>query len=198
MKLERDFFLESPQIVARKLLGKELVRKINGELIVCRIIETEAYGGINDKGSHAYGNKRTKRTEPMFRIGGTTYIYLIYGMYYLLNIVTGKVGDPNAVLVRAVEPVQGIDVIKANRQLKKDKLVSLTNGPGKLTQGLKIDMSFNEKDLVTNDKLYLRDSSFTVDAKDIVKTKRIHIDYAEEYKDKLWRYYIKNNQFVSK
>lgn len=198
MKLERDFFLESPQIVARKLLGKELVRKINGELIVCRIVETEAYGGINDKGSHAYGNKRTKRTEPMFRIGGTTYIYLIYGMYYLLNIVTGKVGDPNAVLVRAVEPVQGIDVIKANRQLKKDKLVSLTNGPGKLTQGLEIDMSFNEKDLVTNDKLYLRDSPFTVDAKDIVKAKRIHIDYSEEYKDKLWRYYIKNNQFVSK
>jgi len=166
--------------------------------IVSRIVETEAYGGIEDKGSHAYGNKRTQRTEPMFHIGGTIYVYLIYGMYHLLNVVTGPVGDPNAVLIRAVEPVNGIDFIKGNRSIKSNKVYDLTNGPGKLTQGLAIDMDFNQKDLVSGDDLYIRESSKAIKGNEIVQSPRVNIDYAKEYKDKPWRYFIAENSYVSK
>ena len=198
MRLSRDFYMDNPRVVAKKLLGKELVRKVNGEIIVSRIVETEAYGGIEDKGSHAYGNKRTKRTEPMFHIGGTIYVYLIYGMYHLLNVVTGPVGDPNAVLIRAVEPVYGIDFIKGNRSIKSNKVYDLTNGPGKLTQGLAIDMDFNQKDLVSGDDLYIRESSKAIKGNEIVQSPRVNIDYAKEYKDKPWRYFIAENSYVSK
>jgi len=198
MRLKKDFYMDNPRVVAKKLLGKELVRKVNGEIIVSRIVETEAYGGIEDKGSHAYGNKRTKRTEPMFHIGGTIYVYLIYGMYHLLNVVTGPVGDPNAVLIRAVEPVYGIDFIKGNRSIKSNKVYDLTNGPGKLTQGLAIDMDFNQKDLVSGDDLYIRESSKAIKGNEIVQSPRVNIDYAKEYKDKPWRYFIAENSYVSK
>jgi len=198
MRLKKDFYMDNPRVVAKKLLGKELVRKVNGQLIVSRIVETEAYGGIEDKGSHAYGNKRTKRTEPMFHIGGTIYVYLIYGMYHLLNVVTGPVGDPNAVLIRAVEPVYGIDFIKGNRSIKSNKVYDLTNGPGKLTQGLAIDMDFNQKDLVSGDDLYIRESSKAIKGNEIVQSPRVNIDYAKEYKDKPWRYFIAENSYVSK
>jgi len=198
MRLKKDFYMDNPRVVAKKLLGKELVRKVNGQLIVSRIVETEAYGGIEDKGSHAYGNKRTKRTEPMFHIGGTIYVYLIYGMYHLLNVVTGPVGDPNGVLIRAVEPVYGIDFIKGNRSIKSNKVYDLTNGPGKLTQGLAIDMDFNQKDLVSGDDLYIRESSKAIKGNEIVQSPRVNIDYAKEYKDKPWRYFIAENSYVSK
>lgn len=198
MRLKRDFYLDNPRVVAKNLIGKELVRIINGEKIVCKIVETEAYGGSEDKGSHAFGNKRTKRTEPMFNIGGTIYVYLIYGMYHLLNIVAGPAGDPNAVLIRAVEPIKGIECIKSNRKIKSNKTYDLTNGPGKLTQGLAIDMTFNHKDIVTHDEIYIREGSLSIKNEDIIQSPRINIDYAEEYKDMLWRYYIKNNAFVSK
>jgi DNA-3-methyladenine glycosylase len=134
----------------------------------------------------------------MFHIGGTIYVYLIYGMYHLLNIVTGPVGEPNAVLIRGVEPVKGLDFIKNNRQLKSGGLINLTNGPGKLTQGLAIDLTFNEKDIVTSDALYIREGMDSLKFKDIVESTRIDIDYAGEYKDKLWRYHLKNNLYVSK
>lgn len=198
MKLTRDFYQDNPRVVAKNLLGKELVRVINDEKIICKIVETEAYGGVEDKGSHAFGNKRTKRTEPMFHVGGTIYVYLIYGMYHLLNIVTGPVGDPNAVLIRAVEPVKGIDLIQNNRKIKSNKIYDLTNGPGKLTQGLAIDMTFNQKDIVDHDELYIRERSSRIKEKDIIKSPRINIDYAEEYKDQHWRYSLKDNPFVSR
>lgn len=198
MRLKREFYLENPRVVAKNLIGKELVRTINGKVIVCKIVETEAYGGIEDKGSHAFAGKRTKRTEPMFHMGGTIYVYLIYGMYHLLNIVTGPVGDPNAVLIRAVEPVNGIDLIKDNRSIKSNKIYDLTNGPGKLTQGLKIDMSFNSTDILRSDTLYIREGSQAIDDKAIVESPRVNIDYAEEYKDKPWRYYITDHSYVSK
>ena len=197
MKLKREFYLDNPRVVAKNLIGKELVRNLNGQLIVSRIVETEAYGGIEDKGSHAFGNKRTKRTEPMFQIGGTIYVYLIYGMYHLLNVVTGPVGDPNAVLMRAVEPIQGIGFIKSNRNIKSNKVYDLTNGPGKLTQGLTIDMTFNKRDIVSGDALYIREGSIKISVDDIIETPRINIDYAQEYKDKPWRYSLKNNPYIS-
>jgi len=197
MKLKREFYLDNPRVVAKNLIGKELVRNLNGQLIVSRIVETEAYGGIKDKGSHAFGNKRTKRTEPMFQIGGTIYVYLIYGMYHLLNVVTGPVGEPNAVLIRAVEPIKGIDFIKGNRNIKSNKIYDLTNGPGKLSQGLAIDMTFNKRDIVSSDALYIREGSMGIKRKNIIESPRVNIDYAQEYKDKPWRYFLKNNSYVS-
>jgi DNA-3-methyladenine glycosylase len=198
MRLKRSFYLDNPRVVAKKLIGKELVRVVNGEKIICKIVETEAYGGVEDKGSHAFGGKRTKRTEPMFHIGGTIYVYLIYGMYHLLNVVTGSVGDPNAVLIRAVEPMNAIENIKSNRKIKSNKIYDLTNGPGKLTQGLAIDMTFNQRDIVTNDEIYIKEGATTINIDDIIESPRINIDYAEEYIDKYWRYYLKENPFVSR
>jgi DNA-3-methyladenine glycosylase len=198
MRLTREFYLDDPRVVAKNLLGKELVRIINGEKIVCKIVETEAYGGVEDKGSHAFEGKRTKRTEPMFHMGGSIYVYLIYGMYHLLNIVTGEIEEPNAVLIRAVEPVKEIEYIKNNRKIKSNKVYDLTNGPGKLTQGLAIDMTFNERDIVNGDKLYIREGAMGIKDEEVIRTPRINIDYAEEYKDKPWRYYLKENPYVSK
>lgn len=161
-----------------------------------KIVDTEAYMGAEDKASHAYNNRKTKRTKTMFAKGGLAYVYLIYGMYYCFNIVTEARDNPHAVLIRAVEPVEGLEVIKENRKIKSNKIEALTNGPGKLSQALKIDKNLNGCDLVKSNKLYLidnNDNNF-----DIEKVPRVNIDYAEEYKDKKWRFYIKGNKFISK
>ncbi|MGM0379919.1 MAG: DNA-3-methyladenine glycosylase [Bacillota bacterium] len=198
MILKNKFFIDKTENVAKNLLGKEVVRIIDNEKIICKIVETEAYIGPMDKASHSFDNKRTKRTETMFKKGGTIYIYLIYGMYHLLNIVTEKKDYPSAVLIRAIEPISGLDQIKKNRNIKSKKKVDLTNGPGKLTQALKIDKSLNGKELSKRNKLYIQDSKESLKDIDIVKSKRINIDYAKEWKDKLLRFYIKNNKYISK
>ncbi|SDC59555.1 MULTISPECIES: DNA-3-methyladenine glycosylase [unclassified Candidatus Frackibacter] len=196
MRLELDFYNKWGAVkLAQGLLGKLLVREIGGKQIIARIVETEAYVGPEDKACHAYQNKRTKRTEVMFKRGGFSYVYLIYGMYNCFNVVAGDEGKPEAVLVRGVEPINGLDIIKKNRQIKSKKKEDLTNGPGKLCQALDIDRSLNGCDLTTNQELYIKDSDEVVE---IVADKRINIDYAEEYRDKLWRFYVKENQFVSK
>ncbi len=195
MRIDKTFFQRDALTVAEELLGHYLIRNVNGTKIVTKIVETEAYCGAKDKGCHAFGNKRTGRTEAMFSAGGYAYIYLIYGMYHCLNVVAEKEGNPHAVLIRAVEPVEGLSFIKENRPgILKDK--DLTNGPGKLTKALSIDMKLNRYDIVTGNELYIGFNSspqkFTV-----VSAKRVNIDYAAEYKDKLWRKYIKDNKFVS-
>jgi DNA-3-methyladenine glycosylase len=161
-----------------------------------KIVDTEAYMGAEDKASHAYNNKKTKRTKTMFGKGGLAYIYLIYGMYHCFNVVTEVKDDPHAVLIRAVEPVEGLELIKKNRNIKSSNLEDLTNGPGKLSQALKIDKSLDGCDLVKSNKLYLLDQENN-DFK-VVAAPRVNIDYAEEYKDKLWRFYIRGNKFISK
>jgi DNA-3-methyladenine glycosylase len=193
--MNRDFFRQDAVTLAKKLLGKILIRNIDGKIIKSLITETEAYVGPEDKGSHAYNNKRTKRTETMFKEGGHAYIYLIYGMYNCLNVVCSVKNKPEAVLIRAVEPLNEIDFIKNNRNIKSKKIEDLTNGPGKLCQALKIDTSIDGIDLLNNDELYIEDNNFE---KEFVSAKRINIDYAEEYVHKLWRFYIKDNKFVSK
>lgn len=198
MILKNKFFIDKTENVAKNLLGKEVVRIIDNEKIICKIVETEAYIGPMDKASHSFNNKRTKRTETMFKKGGTIYIYLIYGMYHLLNIVTEKKDYPSAVLIRAIEPIKGLNFIKENRNIKSKKKVDLTNGPGKLTQALKIDKSLNGKKLSKRNKIYIQDSKESLKDIDIVKSKRINIDYAKEWKDKLLRFYIKNNKYISK
>lgn len=196
MRLDYNFYQKDAVSTAKDLLGKILVRKINDKKIMVKIVETEAYMGAEDKASHAYNNKKTKRTKTMFKKAGLAYIYLIYGMYYCFNIVTEAEGNPQAVLIRAVEPTAGLEIIKENRKIKSKKIEDLTNGPGKLSQALKIDKNLNACDLVKSNKLYLLDNKDT--SFKIKKASRINIDYAEEYKNKKWRFYIKENKFVSK
>jgi len=196
LRLKQEFYQKDAVQVARDLLGKIIVRKYDGKTITVKIVETEAYCGAEDKASHAHNNKKTKRTAPMFKKGGHAYIYLIYGMYYCLNVVTAAENNPHAVLIRGVEPLKGLKYIKENRQIKSSRSKDLTNGPGKLSQALKIDKSFDGCNLVENNSLYLTDGG-TEDF-EIESSPRVNIDYAEEYKDKKWRFFIKNNKYVSK
>lgn len=196
MKLDYNFFQKDAVTAAKDLLGKIIVREINGQKIMTKIVDTEAYMGAEDKASHAYNNKKTKRTKTMFGKGGLAYVYLIYGMYHCFNVVTAVKDDPHAVLIRAVEPVKGLKIIKENRNIKSNNIVDLTNGPGKLSQALKIDKSLDGCDLVKSNNLYLLDNdnnNFKIEA-----VPRVNIDYAEEYKNKKWRFYIRGNKFISK
>lgn len=194
--LNQAFYMKNGITLAKDLLGKVIVREEVGESYYFKIVETEAYMGAEDKGAHVYGNKKTQRTAPLFEIGGTTYIYLIYGMYYCLNVSAGEVGVPHCVLIRAVEPMDelAMDYAKKNRDIKSKKLIDLTNGPGKLCKALKIDKSLNAH-LVTNQgALWIAEGETP---SSVVEAKRINIPYAEEYQDKLWRFYIKDHPFVS-
>jgi len=187
-RLGRNFFTRSTLKVARELLGKYLVRKIGKTLKVGKIVETEAYIGPYDKASHAFGGKVTPRNRAEYLIGGHCYIYLVYGMYWQFNITTNKEGKPECVLVRAIEPI-----IKNNLKFK-----NLTNGPGKLCQWLKLDKSFYGEDLTESKRLWIEDRGEEIPPSQIIRAKRIGIDYAEEWAEKPWRFYIKNNKFVSK
>lgn len=188
--LNQEYYQQSALKIAPDLIGKLLVRKYNGIKLISRITETEAYVGPQDKACHAYNNRRTKRTEVMFKSGGFAYIYMIYGMYFCLNIVTGREGSPEAVLIRAVELVKGIEVIKKNRGYVKTNLKDLTNGPGKLCIAMNIDLSLNGYNLINGKKLYIEDDGYFCQ---IVKGPRVNIDYAEDYRDKPWRFTIKRN-----
>lgn len=201
MKLKEDFYSRDTLYVAENLLGKVLVRKKDEEVFKGIIVETEAYLGIKDKASHSYNNRRTKRTETMYKKAGTIYIFFIYGIHYLLNIVTREIEIPEAVLIRAVEPISSLDKIALNRynKLYNDLSIyqknNMTNGPGKLTKAFDIDYRFDGLDLF-GENIYIEDLNY----KDfeIIKDKRIGIDYSEEAVDYKYRFFIKNNRYVSK
>ncbi|NLJ96497.1 MAG: DNA-3-methyladenine glycosylase [Clostridiales bacterium] len=199
-KLNREFYNRDSIIVAKDLLGKLLVHKINGHEIITKIVETEAYMGVIDKAAHSYGGRRTPRVEVMYGGPGFAYVYLIYGMYNCFNIVTNEEAVPQAVLIRGVEPIEGIDIMTQNRYnkpydlLSKNQVRGISNGPGKLCKALAIDRSLNGLDMCGN-KLYVLEG--VDEGFDIVAAKRIGIDYAEEAKDYLWRFYIKDNNYVS-
>ncbi|HEX8287255.1 MAG TPA: DNA-3-methyladenine glycosylase [Pyrinomonadaceae bacterium] len=196
MKLPPEFYLREDTLeIARDLLGKLLVvPTASGERVSGMIVETEAYLGAIDKAAHSYGNRRTKRTETMFSIGGTVYIFFIYGMYYQFNVVVGAVGTPHAILIRAVEPIENIEIIRERRGAMPDK--NLTSGPGKLCLAFGIDKSFNNEDLIGG-KVWLEDYKSFSDA-ETTNGKRIGIDYAEEFAEKPWRFWVKNNLYVSR
>ena len=196
MRFEREYFLRDALEVGPEVLGHYLVRKIGDKIIRTVITEVEAYVGADDKGAHTYNNKRTARTEPMFSEGGHAYVYLIYGMYNCINIVCQQEGKPEALLLRAVEPLNEFDILFSNRNPVKN-IHNLSNGPGKLCSALQIDRTFSGYDLINGTDLYLEKNKNRGKV-EIVSSKRIGIDYAEEYKDKLWRFYIKNNKFISK
>lgn len=195
-RLTKDFYMRESIVVAKELLGKILVRYTGGEMYRFKIVETEAYMGVEDKGAHAYGGKKTERTAPMFEEGGITYIYLIYGMYNCLNIVANHKDNPQGVLIRAVEPVdeKSINFARKNRQIRSKKVEDLTNGPGKLCKAMEIDRSLNAKSVMEQGELWIEDAPLCTD---IIMDKRINIPYAEEYQDVEWRFYIQGNPFVS-
>jgi DNA-3-methyladenine glycosylase len=178
-KLNRSFF-ERPAIeLAPDLIGKTIVRRMRGKEYRARIVEAEAYVGPHDLACHA-SRGRTKRTEVMFGPGGHAYVYLIYGMYEMFNIVAGREGDAQAVLIRAAEPLDG---------WKAD-----LSGPGKLTRALRITRSQNGLDLTKNE-LFLLDSAYRPK---IVRSKRVGVDYAKEWKDALLRFFDANSPAVSR
>lgn len=192
VKMPRSFYAQSTLEVARQLLGKYLVRQHGQGRTVGRIVETEAYVGPQDKACHA-ARGRTARTEVMFGEPGHAYVYFIYGFYNMLNIVTEREGYPAAVLIRAVEPVRGISLMKLRRGTDEPR--KLTNGPGKLCQAFCIDRSLNGGDLCGN-ILYVRDTGEP--PPNIIATPRIGVDYAGEWKDRPFRFLIGGNGFVSK
>ena len=194
-KLGRDFYNRDTLQVSQELLGKLLVRVLpDGTQLVCRITETEAYIGRCDKACHAYGYKRTARTETLFAQPGTAYVYLIYGMYCCLNFVTEAAGEPAAVLIRGAVPVKNGDIIAENRfDCKMEDMTSyqrkhFLNGPGKLCKGLKLTRAENGLDLL-GETLYVCDAPLPVPGT-IHTGKRIGIDYAEEAVDFPWRFWL--------
>jgi len=194
-KLQRDFYARDTLTVARELLGKHLVRVVEGRALTVRLTETEAYIGRLDKACHAYNYKRTKRTETLFQPPGTAYLYLIYGMYTCLNLVTEAEGEPAAVLIRAAEPVTraDADAIAVKRfgctaeQMSSYQRKNFLNGPGKLCKGLSLTTAQNGLSLL-GEELYVLDSGER--PQNIHVSKRIGIDYAEEAADFPWRFYL--------
>lgn len=197
--LESNFFKRDTVEVAKILLGKKIIRNISGNFFCAKIVETEAYLGLEDKACHSYGGNITKRNEILYKEAGTIYVYLIYGMYNLLNIVTKNENDPEAVLIRAVEPIENIDAMAVNRfgKIYKDlssyQKKNLTNGPGKLTMAMGIDRALNGK-ILSQDYLYIEEGE---DVRNIIETKRIGIDYAGEDANLPLRFYIEDNPYVS-
>ncbi|HSZ26490.1 MAG TPA: DNA-3-methyladenine glycosylase [Cytophagaceae bacterium] len=197
MKLAKEFYLREDVLkISKELLGKFLFTNINGKLTGGIITETEAYKGIEDKASHAYGGKRTVRTETFYKEGGISYVYLCYGIHSLFNVVTNSQNIPHAILIRAIEPVEGIDFMLVRRN-KSTVSPVLTCGPGSMSQALGIRQEYNQISL-QGDQIWIEDRGNTIKEKDIVKGPRIGVDYAEEYAAKPWRFGIKNSRWVSK
>jgi len=186
MKIKRvsgAFFRQSTADVARGLLGKILIRVYRGRILAGRITEVERYGGAHDQASHAWRG-RTQRTEPMFGPPGSAYVYLIYGMYHCLNIVTEQQDVPAAVLIRSVEPLQGVS--------------GLTTGPGRLTRAFHITRQLNTEDITTSTRLYIADDGVRLVPRDIASRPRIGVGYARKAALLPWRLHIKDSPFVSK
>ena len=199
--LESDFFKRDTVEVAKSLIGKKIIRNISGNFFCAKIVETEAYLGLEDRACHSYGGRLTDRNKTLYLPGGHIYVYLIYGMYDLLNIVTRDENHPEAVLIRGVEPLDNLDGFAKNRFDKSYEALStyqrknLTNGPGKLSKGLAIDRSLNGK-ILSEDYLYIGEGE-DVPEKDLVITKRIGIDYAGEDANLPLRFCLRNNLYVS-
>ena len=194
-KLPQSFYLRNDVVkIARELLGKVLVTNWDNEYTSGRIVETEAYAGQVDKASHAFKGK-TARTSVMFQEGGTAYVYLCYGIHEMFNIVTNKTGIPHAILIRAVEPVKGIDIM-LRRSGKKKLDETLTRGPGNVGKAFGFHRSQCGLSL-QSEELYVADDGYKPDKKLIVASPRIGVDYAGEHALFDYRFYIKGNKFVS-
>jgi DNA-3-methyladenine glycosylase len=189
--LPRRFYTRDTLTVAEELLGKRLTRYTMGSKLVGRIVEVEAYGGSDDPGSHAYRGM-TPRSQLMFGKGGFAYVYFTYGKHYCFNVVTERQNVPGAVLIRALEPLEGIETMKKNRRMPN--VLNLTNGPGKLTEAMNITGKQNGLDLTRSKELFICKPE-EKEKFEVVTTKRIGIRVGV---DKPWRFYIKDNIFVSR
>ena len=200
--LKNDFFKRDTVEVAKSLIGKKIIRNISGDFFCAKIVETEAYLGLEDRACHSYGGRITDRNKTLYLPGGHIYVYLIYGMYDLLNIVTRDEEHPEAVLIRGVEPLENLDGISKNRfgkayeDLSTYQRKNLSNGPGKLSMALGINRSLNGK-VLSKDYLYIGEGE-EVPEKDLVITKRIGIDYAGEDANLPLRFCLRDNPYVSK
>jgi DNA-3-methyladenine glycosylase len=197
VKLQHAYYLNEDVIfLAKDLLGKVLYTQREGEITAGIIVETEAYFGVQDKASHAYGDRRTNRTEIMYSQGGVAYVYLCYGMHNLFNIVSSMQGEPHAVLVRAVEPLVGIDIIERRRNMPASK-PAITSGPGSAAKALGIDRSFNEKDL-TGEEIWIEDQGIRYAEDAIAAVPRVGVAYAKDHALLPLRFFVKGNKYVSK
>lgn len=199
-RLPRSFF-EGNDVVATAgaLLGKRLCTHIDGTFVAGRIVETEAYAAVGDKACHAHLGRFTKRTRTMFEPGGTAYIYLCYGIHHLFNIVCNVKGTPDAVLIRAVEPLHGEDVMLRRRNMEKPKR-KLTAGPGILSQALGITKKLNEEDLCASEQLWIshEEQGFRLPGPQEIETgPRVGIDFAGEDAQLPWRFWIKGTKWKS-
>jgi DNA-3-methyladenine glycosylase len=197
LKLNREFYeREDVLTIAKELLGKCLFTNIDQKITAGIIVETEAYMAPYDKASHAYNNKRTSRTEIFYGRGGISYVYLCYGIHHLFNIVTNRSDIPHAILIRAIEPVEGVSIM-AKRRKKDQSDYSLTAGPGSLAMAMGISTIHNGVDLLEN-KIWLEDVNIRYAGCQIQKGPRVGVDYAEEWADKPYRFKIKDNPWTSK
>jgi len=178
--------------IAKELLGKELFTNIDGHICSGIITETEGYGGVMDKACHAYGNRRTQRTAVMYENGGVSYVYFCYGMHYLLNVVTNQKEIPQAVLIRAIKPILGIDIMLKRRK-KKSLSKDLTAGPATVCQALGINLSHNNLSL-TGNTIWIEKTKINIVKRDIIQTVRVGVDYAQEDALRPWRFLIKEYQ----
>ncbi len=193
MKLTKVFYLQEDVVqIAKDLLGKCLCTNFDGTITSGIITETEAYAGIADKASHAYGNRRTQRTEIMYQEGGIAYVYLCYGIYSLFNVVTNVSNIPHAVLIRGIQPVEGFEKIKERYQ-QKDLGKYLLNGPGKLTKALGIHYSHTAMGLQGN-QIWIEDRQYVVKENNVIVSTRIGVDYAKEDALLPYRFLLKNHE----
>ncbi len=197
-RLERDFYTRADTLrVARELLGKRLVvpdgdgRRVSG-----RIVEVEAYLGVEDRAAHSFGGRRTRRTETMYAVGGIAYVFFVYGMHHQFNVVTGPEGLPHAVLVRAVEPEEGVGLMKERRPVTKER--ELTNGPGKLCRALGIDLGYDGEDLTRGARVWVEETGVRLKPDEIASGTRIGVAYAGEDALRPWRFWVEGNVYVSR
>lgn len=195
--LPRSFY-ETPAItrIAKALLGKRLVSDLPEGRTVGRIVETEAYEGITDRAAHSWNNRRTSRTEIMYGEGGKVYMYLCYGLHQMFNVVTNKEEHPHVVLIRALEPIEGEEIMAA-RTGKKMGDVSITRGPGNLCKAMGFNKTHNGVDLI-NGIIRIEDDGFQLKRGAVMATPRIGVDYAGEHALWPYRFILKNNHYVSK
>jgi DNA-3-methyladenine glycosylase len=193
-----DSFYQRPDVVAiaKELLGKVLVTNFDGQYTSGLIVETEAYRGAADKASHAFGNRRTNRTEVMYKHGGVAYVYLCYGIHHLFNVVTNIEDVPHAILVRAVEPLEGIDIMLQRR--RKEKLQpNLTAGPGAMSEALGIKTKHTGLNL-QGPEIYIENRGIKIPLSQLISATRVGVAYAQEDALLPYRFYIKDNKYVSK
>jgi DNA-3-methyladenine glycosylase len=196
-KLPREFYTRGDVFkVAQELLGKRLVVHAPGGARVSGVIvETEAYAGVTDRASHAHGGRRTARTETMYAEGGAAYVYFVYGLHHQFNVVTGPAGTPHAVLVRAVEPEEGVELMRERRAVARER--DLTNGPGKLCQAFAITRAHDGASLL-GPSVWLEDAGRRLAAAEIATGPRVGVAYAGEDALKPWRFWLRSSDFVSR